>query len=91
MSLTPKSGSGRKTEKSGSPPTRKSKEHFTTDGHKRYCTNYPKGKDELIEEWSRVNCDACLIKGKPKSHMSLEMQEKIREFKEKRKISKKDC
>ncbi len=35
------------------------KYHYTVDGEKRYCTNYPKGKDELIHSWYDVNCKRC--------------------------------
>jgi hypothetical protein len=38
------------------------KRHFRNKRNKRYCTNYPKGKDELVDEWKEVDCDECLRK-----------------------------
>jgi hypothetical protein len=31
---------------------------------KRYCTGYPKGIHELVEDWRRVTCDKCHRKKK---------------------------
>lgn len=47
---------------------------------KRYCTKRPKGKNELTTEWSRVDCNNCLILGEPESPLSPEMKEAIDNF-----------
>jgi len=90
MSLKPKtrrkSGSG----KPWGPRTRRAKQHFTNDGFRRYCTNRPKGKDELTGHWSEVDCDACLIKKENKPRVNSEMQEKIREYLERKESGRED-
>jgi len=46
------------------PPTgikkRRPKRHFTTDGIHRYCTKRLRGKDELVDDWTNVDCPRCM-------------------------------
>ena len=57
------------------PKTRKTDTHFTIDGEHRYCTGWPRGKDELADSWIRVDCHRCLEKRELELHP--EMLEKL--------------